>query len=132
MQNANFSIGIWGVVHPVQRDEILEARERCRKLGIDFRMKEFLGEYEGELYGTYKYEGACDKKFIKECYCKTTELIIGSGGNVYRCHSDLYEGSKPIGNILSPEFELEDRFRYCSVFRHTSVEIKVIKDLVYM
>jgi len=146
MQDAGFSIGIWGVLHPIQKDEILEAQEKCKKLGIDFRTKEFLGDYDGELYGTYKHEGACDKKFTKECYCKTTELIIGSSGNIYRCHSDLYEGRKAVGNILDPDFELEDKYRFCNVFGHcnpcdikvktnryqkfghTSVDIKFSKD----
>ena len=126
MQEAGFSIGIWGVVHPTQKDTIIEAMERARKIGIDFRTKEFLGDYSGELYGTYRYEGACDKKFRKQCLCRTTELIIGPSGAVYRCHSDLYEGRTPIGSILDPEFELKDIFRPCSWFGHCNpCDIKV-------
>lgn len=118
LQNNGFSIGIWGVTHPAQEAEIMRAKEYCTSLGIDFRIKEFLGEYNGKMYGTYRYEGACDKKFTKEVLCKTTELIIGSGGDIYRCHSDLYEGRKPIGNILDDNFEIEDRYRECDVFGH--------------
>ncbi len=117
-QNNGFSIGIWGVMHPAQEAEILRAKEYCSSLGIDFRTKEFLGEYNGVMYGTYRYEGACDKKFVKKVSCKTTELIIGSNGDVYRCHSDLYEGRKFIGNILDENFVIEDKFRGCDVFGH--------------
>lgn len=142
---AGFSIGIWGVLHPVQKDIILKAKDKCQKLGIDFRTKEFLGEYKGKLYGKYKYEGACDRKFKKEVLCKTTELIIGPDGNIYRCHSDLYQSRKPIGHILDPKFEIEDKLRECNVFGycnpcdikvktnrfqrfgHTSVEIKLVE-----
>lgn len=123
---AGFSIGIWGVLHPVQKDIILKAKDKCQKLGIDFRTKEFLGEYKGKLYGRYKYEGACDRKFKKKVLCKTTELIIGPDGNIYRCHSDLYQSRKPIGYILDPKLEIEDEFRECNVFGHCNpCDIKV-------
>lgn len=142
LQNAGFYIGIWGVMHPTYKKEILSAQEKCRKLNIDFRTKELLGEYTGTLYGTYKYNNACSKKFTKQVKCKTTELIIGTYGYIYRCHSDLYEGRKPIGNLLDDEFKIEDKFRKCNFFGycnpcdikiktnrfqkfgHTSVEIK--------
>jgi len=146
MQDAGFSIGIWGVMHPMQKDIILETQDKAKRMGIDFRTKEFLGDYDGSLYGTYKYEGACDKKFRRKCLCKTTELIIGPSGAVYRCHSDLYGDHQSIGNILNPEFEIEHDFRpcdwfgYCNPcdikiktnrfqhFGHTSVEIKDVHD----
>jgi hypothetical protein len=146
MQDAGFSIGIWGVMHPKQKDKILEAQERAKKLGIDFRSKEFLGDYEGSLFGTYRYEGACNRKFRKKCLCRTTEFIIGPSGSVYRCHSDLYEGRQPAGSILDPDFQIDDSFRPCDWFGHcnpcdikvktnrfqrfghTSVEVKDIRD----
>ncbi|MBI5492186.1 MAG: radical SAM protein [Deltaproteobacteria bacterium] len=144
LQNAGFSIGIWGVLHPKQEAVVREAQKYCQGLGIDFRFKEFLGEYEGKMYGTYRYNGACDRKYEKTVMCKTTELIAGSDGSVYRCHSDLYEGRPPVGNLTDPEFEIEDIFRICTVcgrcnpcdikvktnrfqeYGHTSVEIKDI------
>ncbi len=142
LQNAGFSIGIWGVLHPKQESIVREAQKHCQGLGIDFRFKEFLGEHNGKMHGTYRYKGACDRKFEKTVMCKTTELIVGSDGSVYRCHSDLYEGRAPVGNITDPEFEIEDVFRICTVYGmcnpcdikvktnrlqeygHTSVEIK--------
>jgi len=144
LQRAGFSIGIWGVLHPSQEEEILRAQKYCKDLGVDFRLKEFLGEYNGKLYGTYRYEGACDRTFKKTVMCKTTELIVGGDGSVYRCHSDLYEGRTPVGDILDPSFEIQDIFRVCHCyghcnpcdvklktnrlqeFGHTSVEIKEI------
>src|SRR3990167_6709185 len=42
LQEAGFSVGIWGVTHPAQEDIILEAQKKCKALGIDFRTKEFL------------------------------------------------------------------------------------------
>ncbi len=126
LQDAGFSIGIWGVMHPAQEASILEAQKYCRGLKIDFRLKEFLGNYNGRMYGTYRYEGACDKKFAKTVLCRTTELIVGSDGSVYRCHSDLYEGRTPVGNITDPEFRIEDVFRICNVFGHCNpCDIKV-------
>lgn len=126
LQNAGYSIGIWGVTHPSQEAEVLRAQEYCKGLGIDFRLKEFLGEHDGKMYGTYRYAGACDKKFEKTVLCKTTELIVGSDGSVYRCHSDLYEGRPPVGNIIDPAFDIEDIFRVCHVFGHCNpCDIKV-------
>jgi len=147
MQNAGFSIGIWGVLHPVWEKHILEAQKICKEKGIDFRTKEFLGEYNGKIYGTYKYPDAVSKKIRKTVLCKTTELIIGPTGHIYKCHSDLYERRAPIGHILDPEFQIEDIFRECSwyghcnpcdikvktnrfqIYGHTSVEIKFLEGI---
>jgi MoaA/NifB/PqqE/SkfB family radical SAM enzyme len=118
MQKAGYSIGIWGVLHPKQEREIERAKQYAESRGIDFRTKEFLGEFNGIMHGTIKYPGACDRMFEKRVLCRTTELIIGPAGGVYRCHSDLYEGRKPIGHILDPDFEIDDRLRPCEVFGH--------------
>jgi hypothetical protein len=146
MLDAGFSIGIWGISHPIYEDIILKVKVLCEKLGIDFRTKEFLGEYNAKLYGTYKYEGACEKKFKKKALCKTTELIIGPDGYVYRCHSDLYENRIPVGHILDGDFKIIDEYRQCNCFGycnpcdvkiktnrfqqygHTSVEIKLLEE----
>jgi len=113
---AGFSIGLYGVLHPVQEVHILEAQKRCQDLGIDFRTKPFLGYYQGRLYGQYRYEGACSKKFRKKVLCRISELIIGTEASVYRCHHDLYEGKEPVGNIIEEDFEIEDEFRECDDF----------------
>ncbi|NVN99423.1 MAG: radical SAM protein [Geobacteraceae bacterium] len=139
--DAGYSIGIWGVLHPIWAAEVLRAQRYCQELGIDFRTKEFLGEHEGVMSGHYSYIDACDRNVRKEVQCRTTELLIGPGGGVYRCHSDLYEGRAALGNILDPDLVISNDFRYCDcfgfcnpcdvklktdrfqIFGHTSVEI---------
>ena len=126
LQNAGYSIGIWGVLHPKQEQEILRAQEYGKSRGVDFRTKEFLGEYNGTWYGTMKFEGACDKAFEKKVLCRTTELIAGPNGGVYRCHSDLYEQRPPVSSIMDPEFQIDDLFRPCEVYGHCNpCDIKV-------
>ena len=126
LQNAGYSIGIWGVLHPRQEKEILRAQEYAKGRGVDFRTKEFLGEYNGKMYGTMKFDGACDKIFEKDVLCRTTELIVGPSGGIYRCHSDLYEQRAPISSIIDPNFQLDDKFRPCSVYGHCNpCDIKV-------
>jgi MoaA/NifB/PqqE/SkfB family radical SAM enzyme len=126
LQNAGYSIGIWGVMHPSQTEEIERAQKECIEAGIDFRQKEFLGECDGKMYGTFRYDGAIDKKERKSVLCKTTELIIGPDGGIYRCHSDLYEGRTPVGSILDPNFQIEEIYRPCDDFGHCNpCDIKV-------
>lgn len=123
---AGYSIGIWGVEHPRYAREIAQAREHCLPLGIDFRTKEFLGEYSGMLHGQYKYPGACGKRFKKRVECRSTELLIGPGGEIFRCHGDLYEGREPVGHILDPGFTIDPGFRPCAHFGHCNpCDVKV-------
>ena len=144
MQKVGFSIGIYGILHPRLSMKILEAQEKCRDLGIDFRHKEFLGEYEGKFYGTYRYPKGVGNNDKKKCLCRTSELIIGPNCDIYRCHRDLYKNFPSIGNLLDPDFVIEDIFRECNqfgdcnpcdlktttnrfqVYGHTSVEIENI------
>lgn len=145
MKKAGFSIGIFSILHPRFEKDVLSAQDRCRDLGIDFRTKEFLGEFDKQIYGTYFYPGAIGNGERKRCLCRTSELIIGPDAGVFRCHHDLYKDFPPIGNLLDPDFEIDDRFRECSafgdcnpcdikiktdrhqVYGHTSVEINELK-----
>lgn len=142
LQDAGFSIGIWTVSHPKYEKLIPALKEKCRKLGIDFRTKEFLGRWKNKLYGSYRYEGACAGKEKQKCLCRATELLICPDLSVFRCHGDLYADRNPVGNLLDPAFKIEDKFRECSyfgycnpcdvkvktnrfqIYGHTSVEIK--------
>ena len=144
MQDAGFSVGIFSILHPGFKKEISEAQRRCLDLGIDFRTKELLGKLGNKLYGTYLYPEAIHREKRKRCLCRTSELIIGSDGTVFRCHRDLYAHLRPIGSILDEDFRIEDKFRECDqfgdcnpcdikiktdrfqVYNHTSVEIKAI------
>jgi MoaA/NifB/PqqE/SkfB family radical SAM enzyme len=147
LQEAGFRIGIYGIEHPSIEREVIKAQDRCLKLGIDFRTKEFLGEWEGKLYGTFKYEGSVRGDELKQSECRTTEIIIDPAGYVYKCHSDLYNGRDPFAHILDEDFNEKsiDIFRACQfygecnpcdvkvktnrfqIFGHTSVEIRNIR-----
>ncbi len=151
LQDAGFRVGLYGILHPDEkiRKHILEVQEICLKRGIDFRTKEFLGEFWGKLYGAFKYNGAVGASVTKYCQCKTTELIVDPAGYVYRCHSDLYVRRSPIAHILNADLSMDgiDKFRECyfygacnpcdikittnrlQIFGHTSVQIKDIRDL---
>ncbi|TLD95149.1 radical SAM protein [Helicobacter jaachi] len=147
MRDAGFYVGIYSVATPSNLEHIKKVQEICLKEGIDFRLKEYLGFDGKEWYGTYKYPQAIAQNVNRFCDCKTTELLISPNGNVYRCHSDLYESRTPVGSILNPDFRIEDIYRPCFVFGHcnpcdikvktnrlqefghTSVDIKHIRDL---
>lgn len=147
MRDAGFYVGIYAVLTPQNQIHIMEVQERCFKEGIDFRIKEYLGFDGYTWHGTYKYPEAISQKVKKYCLCKTTELIVGPDGNVYRCHSDLYEKRAPIGTLIDSNFEIKDIYRPCFVFGHcnpcdikiktnrfqeyghTSVDIKDIREL---
>lgn len=147
MRDAGFYVGIYSVATPQNLEHIKEIEFKCKNEGIDFRVKEYLGFDGKEWHGTYKYKDAISQKIEKYCECKTTELIVGPNGSVYRCHSDLYENRTPIGSILDSRFKIEDIYRPCYVyghcnpcdikvktnrfqeFGHTSVSIKNIREL---
>lgn len=148
MKAFGFYVGIYAVMVPSKQVHIMEIKDKCYAMGIDFRVKEYLGFDGYQWHGEYKYPEAISQKVEKYCECKTTELIIGPSGHVYRCHSDLYEGRTPIGHILDPDFDIEQIYRPCYVFGHcnpcdikvktnrfqeyghTSVDIRNIRDLM--
>lgn len=148
MRKAGFYIGLYAVEVPSNAMLVRRAKAKCLALGIDFRTKEYLG-FDGKAWhGTYKYPEAVSQRSAKYCECKTTELIIGPDGYVFRCHSDLYSARAPIGHILDPNFRIEDIYRPCAMFGycnpcdikvktnrfqefgHTSVDIKNIREAV--
>ena len=147
LKDGGFNVGIYSILYPSpeQLSAINQMQFRCRDAGIDFRLKEFTGTYKGEFYGDYsKYPGCISRDNPKSCECKTSELLIGPNGNVYRCHRDLYTEENFVGNILDENFEIQDIFRKCVNYGqchpcdvkvktnykqqlgHTSVEIKDI------
>lgn len=147
MRDAGFYVGLYAVMTPWNEVHIKEVQDRCKIEGIDFRIKEYLGFDGDKWHGTYKYPEAISQKVEKYCECKTTELIVGPNGGVYRCHSDLYEDRTPVAYITDREFQIEDIYRPCFVyghcnpcdikvktnrfqeFGHTSVDIQNIREL---
>lgn len=149
LQDAGFRIGLYGIEHPDQAigRHIKEVQERCLGLGLDFRTKEFLGEHDGIMYGTFKYEGCVAGKELRRCECRTSEILVDPAGSVYRCHADLYNARNPIAHILDADFGADsvDLFRPCDyygecnpcdvkvktnrlqIYGHTSVEIRDIR-----
>ena len=147
MRDAGFYVGIYAVMTPWNESHIKEVQTKCLKEGVDFRIKEYLGFDGDQWHGTYKYPEAISQKVEKYCDCKTTELIVGPNGGIYRCHSDLYENRTPVAYITDEDFQIEDIHRPCYVFGHcnpcdikvktnrlqefghTSVDIKNIREL---
>ncbi len=149
LQDAGFRIGLYGIEHPDEkkRTHILAVQEYCLNMGLDFRLKEFLGEYDGRLYGTFKFPACVNGKELLSCSCRTSEIIVDPAGYVFKCHADLYSSRNPIAHILDENFSEEtiDMFRKCNhygscnpcdvkvktnrfqIFGHTSVEIVDIK-----
>lgn len=113
LKDNGYEVGIWAVNHPEHIEEVRYAqRIATGKWLIDFRIKEYLGEWGSRIYGTYKYTKAVDGK-PKRCRCKPSELLIAPNGNLYRCHRDLYSNENSYGNILDKTVQLLDKFMPC-------------------
>lgn len=116
--DGGYSVGVWSVAHPAWEEKLTLVQEKCLSAGIDFRLKEFLGNYNDRFHGTYFYPDAVNGAFNGEVECRTSELLVAPNGNIHRCHSDLYSGRASIGNIVDPTFKIRDGFRSCSYFGH--------------
>lgn len=148
LQSAGFRIGLYGIEHPDAKihAHILKTREQCLAIGLDFRFKEFLGEHDGTMHGTFKYDACVNGEQLRQCECRTSEIIVDPAGNVFKCHADLYNGRNPIAHILDNEFNEKsiEAYRECQyfgecnpcdvkvktnrfqIFGHTSVDIRNI------
>lgn len=117
MKHEGYSIGLFAVDHPdINYDYV---KELSRQLGIDFRLKEFLGIWQNVLWGQYKYPSAINGE-LKHVKCKTTELLIAPDGNIHRCHRDLYYGENPLGNILDDDLKVLFTFKSCDRYGECS------------
>lgn len=118
LHNLGYQVGVWMVEVPDQMKVFSEAKSQFQHAGIDFRGKELLGEYNGTVYGHYRYPGAvgAPKTEFKDCLCRTTELIVAPDGSIHRCHSDVYNLREGIGHVLDEDFQLDRKFRACNVF----------------
>ena len=120
LQKAGYSVGIWGLDHPMHEEDNDEITDMCVSLGIDFRLKDFLGlDKDKVLWGSYRYKGAVCGKNARTVLCKGSEILIGPSGHLYRCHHDLYNGVAPYGHILDRDITLPG-FIQCSNYGHCS------------
>lgn len=116
LQEAGFSIGIFGVAHPRDIALLEEFRTQCTYHNIDFRFKDFLGVYENKVYGEYKYPDAVFNQSVRSCLCKTSELLIAPNGKIHRCHHDLYNKINPVGDLIDSDFQINNTFLACDRF----------------
>ncbi|MFT6633928.1 MAG: hypothetical protein ACJAS4_003902 [Bacteriovoracaceae bacterium] len=116
LHNSGYSIGFFSVNHPKYLKEIEFAKQYCLDKGLFFKTKELLAQYEGSIYGEYKYKDSCFSKTLKTVQCRTSELLVAPEGDIFRCHHDLYNKKMPIGHILDPKFDIDDKFRICDYY----------------
>lgn len=126
LKDTGFNIGIYAVQFPSpnQLEAVTQMQFRCRAEGIDFRIKDFTGIYSGKddlgrefslTYGNYsKYPLSAFQNQTKSCRCKTSELLIGPNGDIYKCHKDVFAEDSPIGNLRDPKYQIDNQFRTCN------------------
>ena len=144
MKDRGYSVGIWAVCHPDSIDDVMFAKKKADSMGLDFRLKEYLGYHNDKLYGSYKYPEMLKEK-DKIYTCRPSELLIAPDGRLFRCHNHLYSGENSYGHILDidklPEdfvrcetktacnmCDLKRKFNRFQVEGHCAVEIKEIKN----
>jgi MoaA/NifB/PqqE/SkfB family radical SAM enzyme len=115
LQERGYPVGLYSIRIPGHENLINSVAGRSRSLGLDFRTKEFLGQWRGEVHGTYHYPQGVFSSERRKCFCRTTELLIAPDGNVFRCHRDLYLKENPIGNIAD-DYQPAFIFRACDKF----------------
>lgn len=117
LRDRGYPIGLYAIRAPGTEKMIEGLRERATRAGLDFRTKEYLGLWRGEVHGTYHYPEGVFARTFQNCQCRTTELLIAPDGSVYRCHRDLYAGEHRVGSILDEApYTPEYRFRECARF----------------
>jgi sulfatase maturation enzyme AslB (radical SAM superfamily) len=122
LQEAGFNIGILPINHPENTEANLQICEEGRKNQIYIFIKDFLGEYKGQMVGHYKYpHGLMGKNAVNRMVqCRTQELLIAPNGNVFGCHRDLYTNENATTNITDEDpdidyaYHLCDKFGYCN------------------
>jgi len=100
MTDMGYSIGLYMLDHPKNQEEIRIVSEKCLKLGVDFRLKEYLDRQSDKSIFKYNIEKDLPVK------CKISDLIIGPDLCFYRCHYDLYTGKNPIPLRNQPDWIL--------------------------
>ncbi len=118
--NDILSIGLYYLSHPsISEQEVADMKAYAKAKGVEFRLKDFLGLYEGKMYGNLKYpKAAAGKRQGITVRCRNTVMPVGPDGAIYRCHSDLYfkRRDRALGNILDESFEFPKEHIPCPNF----------------
>lgn len=112
MQDNGYDVGVWIVDHPSSNSMVKMSQLIVKGAGIDCRIKEFLGEFNGRLYGTYMYNRAMSGE-ARSVMCKPSEMLIAPDGGVHRCHYELYNSKKAYEHVLNSQIKLIDTFKKC-------------------
>lgn len=116
LQNAGYNIGIFGLSHPHNIEYNMRMAEMACANRVFFFVKDFLGEFDGKLFGHFNYPEALAKGEPQSVRCRTREVLIGPGGGIYRCHRDLYLTENPVARITDENLAISDEFRPCNNF----------------
>lgn len=118
--NDILSIGLYYLTHPsISAEEIAGMKRYAKAKGVELRPKDFLGLFEGKMYGDLKYPGAVDgKRKGMTVDCRNTVVPVAPDGRIYLCHSDLYfnRGDRALGHILDNDFAFPQNHLPCSNF----------------
>lgn len=113
---AESDVGIYMVAHP--QNQVTSEMETTFAGRVPFETKEFLGVYEGKLYGHYLYPHSTDlisrgiHPRTLSCECRTSELLLDPLGFVWGCHYYLYESWGQGGPIREFQALAETGFRF--------------------
>jgi len=112
------SIGLFVLGEPIHwRAELDQIWRVADEWHVECRVKEFLGDWQGVKYGDYQYPEAVSGEVAREkVWCRNTVAVIGPDAAVYRCHSDLYHGRQPLGNLRDDGFRFPAGHEGCNAF----------------
>lgn len=114
LQDAGFNIGIFPINYPENTEDNMKLVEEARKAKIYCFIKDYLGIWNGNMAGHFKYRDSIDGKKHGTVECRTKELLIAPDGTIYKCHRDLYAEDNGYSNIADPDFQPEYKFRECN------------------
>ena len=113
LQDNGYSIGIFGISHPMNMQANTIMSQLARKNQVYFFIKDFLGYYKDTLFGYYLNKDGLNGE-RKNCKCKSKQILIDSAGNVFKCHKDLYSNQYPVNNILNNDCKFQYIYRDCN------------------
>lgn len=110
-------VGIYMVAHP--DNHFTDEMQQICAGRVHFETKEFLGVYEGRLFGHYLYPLSTDlisRNIASDtlaCECRTSELLLDPLGFVWGCHYYLYAcwerggPTRPFEQLMTRDFRFK-------------------------